>query len=120
MKEPDYWVVGATWDEDNLEEAFYRRGYWEMGWSDADQPSFAKKRDSIRAGDRIAVKAMDGRAAKTITIKALGVVTDVADGKVFVDWKLTTMNRQVSCKNYFGTIHGPIGDKHWKNEAFCL
>lgn len=120
MSKPNYWVVGATWEDDNLEEAFYRRGYWEMGWSDADKPSLATKRDSIRPGDRIAVKSRDGQGAQTITIKSLGIVKEVADRKVFVTWLVTKMDRHVPCKNYFGTLHGPISDENWKNEAFRL
>lgn len=121
MSTPNYWVVGATWESDCLEEDFYRRGYWEMGWTDADKPGFAKKRDSIKAGDRVAVKARDGRGAKTISIKAMGIVKDVADGKVFVDWVLTGIqSRHIPSKNYFGTIHGPISDRAWISAAFCL
>ena len=120
MKNQNYWVVGATWDEDNLEEAFYRRGYWQMGYSDTDKPTLAEKRDSMKPGDRIAVKSRDGQGATTITIKSIGIVKEVAEGKVFVDWLLTKMNRQVPCKNYLGTLHGPIKDENWINEAFRL
>jgi len=115
-----YWVVGANWSGEKLEEAFYRRGYWEMGWEDTDQPSLAKKRDSIQPGDRIAVKCRDGQGANTISIKSIGIVKEVANGKVFVKWILTKMNRHVPCKNYLGTIHGPVSDENWKNEAFRL
>lgn len=120
MKKQNYWVVGATWASDNLEDAFYRRGYWEMGYDDDDKPTLARKRDSMETGDRIAVKSRDGQGASTITIKSLGIVKEVADGKVFVEWVVTKMNRQVPCKNYFGTLHGPISDTDWINEAFCL
>src|ERR1022692_2278956 len=113
MNTKNYWVVGATWEDENLEDAFYRRGYWEMGYKDTDQPTFARKRDSIMPGDRIAVKRRDGRGAKTITIKSLGIVKEVANGKVFVDWHVTKMDRQVPSKGYFKTIHGPINDESW-------
>lgn len=120
MNRPNYWVVGATWESDNLEDAFYRRGYWEMGWADTAKPSFAKKRDSIQPGDRIAVKSRDGQGAQTIAIKSIGIVKEVAERKVFVKWILTKLDRHVPCKNYFGTIHGPVSDENWKNQAFCL
>jgi hypothetical protein len=120
MNTPNYWVVGATWASDNLEDAFYRRGYWEMGWDDADKPTLAKKRDSIQPGDRIAVKSRDGQGAQTISIKSIGIVKEVADGKVFVKWILTKMDRHVPCKNYFGTLHGPVSDEGWKDQAFRL
>ena len=118
MNTPQYWVVGATWDTDNLEDAFYRRGYWEMGYEDEDKPNFAAKRESIRPNDRIAVKSRDGHGADTITIRSIGIVKEVADRKVFVNWLVTNMDRHVPCKNYFGTIHGPIGDNTWIDQAF--
>ena len=116
----NYWVVGATWDGDNLADDFYLRGYWEMGYDDKDKPQFTKRRDTVKNGDRIAVKKRDGKGADTISIKAIGVVKDVADGKIYIDWILKNIDRHVHCKNYFGTIHGPITDSAWKNEAFCL
>ena len=120
MNKINYWVVGANWDGDNLEDAFYRRGYWQMGYSDTVKPTLARKRDSMKPGDRIAVKIRNGQGSPTITIKSLGFVIEVAEGKVFVNWVVTKMDRQVPCKNYFGTLHGPIGDKDWINQAFCL
>jgi len=120
MDKINYWVVGATWASDNLEEPFYRRGYWQMGYSDADKPTLARKRDSMKQGDRIAVKSRDGRGAKTITIKSVGIVKEVADGKVFINWILTKLDRHVPSKNYFGTLHGPVRDDSWINQAFRL
>lgn len=116
----NYWVVGATWGDDNLAEDFYRRGYWEMGYDDQDKPTYTKRRESIEPNDRIAVKTRDGKGADTISIKAIGIVKEVADGRVYIDWILKNMERHVPCKNYFGTIHGPLTDAAWKHEAFCL
>ena len=36
-----YYLVGANWSGEKLNEDFFRRGYWEMGWDDSDQPAFA-------------------------------------------------------------------------------
>lgn len=91
-----------------------------MGYDDADKPNFAAKRDAINAGDRIAVKSRDGRGADTISIKSLGIVKEVSDRKVFIKWLITGSNRHVPCKNYFGTIHGPIQDEAWINQAFRI
>jgi len=121
MNTPNYWVVGATWGNDCPEEVFYRRGYWEMGYDDSTKPGFAKKRDSIKPGDRIAIKSRDGKGARTISIKSIGIVKDVANRKVFVEWVITDIqSRHVPSKNYFSTIHGPVGDRAWINAAFCL
>lgn len=116
----NYWVVGATWGDDNLADKFYLRGCWEMGYANEDQPGYAEKISQIQQGDRIAVKKMDGHGATTISIKAIGIVKDVSDGIVYVNWVLTGIERHVPSKNYFGTIHGPIADNLWRNEAFCL
>lgn len=117
----NYWVVGAIWGTDNLAEAFYRRGYWEMGYDDADKPCFATRRNRIQPGDRIAVKTRDGRGASTICIKAIGVVKEVVEGKVYIDWILKSIDRHVPSKNYFGTIHGPLkSDDAWVWQAFCI
>ncbi|PEN11434.1 hypothetical protein CRI94_15475 [Longibacter salinarum] len=119
----NYWLVGANWSGDDKSDAFYRRGYWEVGYSDEQKPAFAAKRDQMKAGDRVAVKAMRGRGASTITIKALGVVKEVHDGKVYIDWLLTDLNREVESKGCFQTIHGPYGTKRepeWVKEVFHI
>lgn len=117
----NYWLVGATWKGNSQKTDFYRRGYWEMGYSDEDKPKFAKKRDSIQSGDRIAIKSKDGQGASTITIHALGIVKEVAQGKVYIDWKMTNLDRHVHSKGAFGTIHGPYKfDDNWTQETFCL
>jgi len=116
----NYWVVGASWEGDNVAPEFYRRGYWEMGYNDEAKPMFTDRRNRIMPGDRVAVKTRDGRGASTITIRALGVVKEVAQGRVYIDWRITDLKRKVPSKNYFGTIHGPVTDLIWRNEAFSL
>jgi len=116
----NYWIVGATWEGDDLAERFYLRGCWEMGYDDKEKPGYSEKIKSIKQNDRIAVKKRDGKGADTISIKAIGIVKDVDNGIVYVDWILKGINRQVPCKNYFGTIHGPVDDEDWRNKAFCL
>lgn len=121
---PKYWVVGANWEGDDQAPAFYRRGYWEMGWSDAEQPKYVSRRTQIGAGDRIAVKRMDGRGADTISILALGLVKEVgADGRVYIDWLITGLDRSVPARGCFGTIHGPFEDPRdtdWIDATFRI
>ena len=123
-KKPNYWLVGANWSGNDQADAFYRRGYWELGWADAQQPTMAQARDSMHAGDRIAIKAMRGKGAKTITIKALGVVKEVADKRVYINWLVKDINRTVPAKGCFASIHGPYAlsgkDENWVREVFCL
>jgi len=115
----NYWVVGAVWSEHKLEDDFYKRGYWEMGYTDDDKPNYANRRNQIKENDRIAIKRRDGKGAKTISIKAIGVVKDIYKGKVYINWLLTDINRHVPSKNYFGTIHKAT-DENWINEAFRI
>jgi hypothetical protein len=123
-REHSYWLVGANWSGDDQADAFFRRGYWELGWSDEDQPGMAKMRDSIQNEDRIAIKAMQGQGAKTILIKALGIVKEVANKRVYINWLVTDINREVPAKGCFSSIHGSfkLSDKDamWTREVFCL
>lgn len=126
-KSRHYWLVGANWSGDDQADAFYRRGYWELGYDDAEQPGMARKRDSIRVGDRIAIKAMRGRGATTITIKGLGVVKEASstsDKRIYIVWLVPDLKRQVAAKGCFKAIHGPYSprgkDASWVREVFCI
>jgi hypothetical protein len=123
-KNPKYWLVGANWSGDDRADKFYRRGYWELGYKDSEQPRMAQKRDSIQPGNRIAIKAMRGKGATTITIKCLGIVKEVAHKRVYVDWLIKDMNRKVAAKGCFQSIRGPYEltgrDAAWIREVFCL
>jgi hypothetical protein len=120
---PNYWVVGAMWGgSDDQKDAFVRRGYWELGWADADQPAQAARRDQIAPGDRIAIKKMLGQGATDIEIRALGVVREVDEAKrVYVDWLVPSLQRQVPIKGCMQSIHGPFApDDPWTREVFQL
>ena len=123
-RQTKYWLVGANWSGDDQAEAFFRRGYWEFDWDDDDQPKMAKLRDSISVGDRIAIKSMRGKGSDCITIKGLGVVKEVADKRVYINWLITDISRKVFAKGCFATIHGPYSlsgkDADWVREVFCL
>ena len=38
----NYWIVGATWGNDNLADRFFLRGSWEMGYDKLEKPNYAK------------------------------------------------------------------------------
>lgn len=118
----NYWLVGTNWAGNDQTEAFIRGGYWEMGFEEDEEPIVpARRRDQIKIGDRIAIKSMDGQGATTITIKALGIVTDIVNNKIYIDWKLTNLNRTVQSHGAFATIHGPyLYSEEWTREVFCL
>ncbi len=122
MEENNYWLVGAIWNntEDKKDE-FFKRGYWEMGWNDDDQPSLASKKKQIKVGDRIAIKSMRGQGQSTITIRAIGIVKDVDTDRIYINWILTDLNREVDSKGAFSTIHGPYSiNDEWTCRVFCL
>lgn len=121
MDLPKYWLVGANWAGNDQAEIFYRRGCWEMGYDDDEKPILTNRRNQIKIGDRIALKSMDGQGATTITIKAIGIVKDIDNQKIFIDWKLTDLNRTIPSHGAFATIHGPYpNSESWIHEAFCL
>jgi hypothetical protein len=121
---PQYWVVGAMFNNGREDHSpgFLRRGYWELGWSDADAPDQASRRDQVRSGDRIAIKKMMGRGSRKIRITTLGIVLGMGPRKrVRVKWIVRNLDRQVSGNGCFKSIHGPFsGTDSWVQEAFVL
>lgn len=116
-----YYLVGANWSGERQNDDFYRRGYWEMGYDDSEQPLFAGRRDSMQPGDRIAIKSMDGQAASTITIHALGIVKEVFQGRAYIDWILIGLDRHVPSHGWLKTIHGPYDQSDpGIQEVFCI
>jgi hypothetical protein len=95
-----------------------------MGYSDAEKPELAQLRDTMESGDRIAIKSRCGRGSDQVMIKAIGVVIGrekVPGGKVFVDWKLTGLERLVEAHGWFATLHGPYqAEDEWVRIAFLL
>ena len=120
----NYWVVGAMWDgQDDQLEKFVRRGYWFLGYDDDQQPTQANRRDQMRAGDRIAIKRMLGQGSPKIAIRALGVIKeiDVDDKRVYVDWFVKGLEREVPAKGAYASVHGPFtGDDPWVKEVFYI
>lgn len=120
----NYWVVGAMWGgRDDQSEIFIRRGYWFLGWDDNDQPAQAKLRDQIKAGDRIAIKRMLGQGSPNIAIRALGVVKEIddEDKRVYVDWFVKGLEREVPSRGAYKSIHGPYTENDdWVKEVFHI
>lgn len=121
---PKYWIVGAMWEGlDDQSDVFLRRGYWFLGWDDAEQPDQAGRRDQIRPDDRIAIKRMLGQGEPNIEIRAIGIVREIdqQDNRIYVNWVLRDMNRVVPSQGCYASIHGPFppGDA-WTNEVFRI
>jgi hypothetical protein len=122
MTEPKYWIVGATWDgDDDQSPKFLLRGYWLLGWSDADKPALAALRNQISVNDRIAIKKMLGQGSSEIQINAIGIVKDIEGRYIYVEWILREMSRRVESKGCYGSIHGPYDfDSDWIKEVFKI
>jgi hypothetical protein len=120
----NYWVVGAMWGgQEDQSEKFIRRGYWFLGWSAADQPAQAKLRDQMKPSDRIAIKRMLGQGSPNIAIRALGVIKEIDenDKRVYVDWFVKGLEREVPSKGAYKSIHGPYTeDDPWVKEVFHI
>jgi hypothetical protein len=124
--QPQYWVVGAMFGgkEDRLAE-FIHRGYWYC-WDpkfDHVVPSNVEELfPKIRVDDRLVVKKMLGQGSPKIEIRALGIVTDIdiLEWRVYVNWVVTGLSREVHIKNFMGSLHGPIEDTEWRREAFTI
>jgi len=121
---PNYWIVGAMWGgQDDQSEIFIRRGYWFLGWSDAEKPTQTALRDQIQPGDRIAIKRMLGQGSPDIEIRALGVVKEIdpEDKRVYVHWAASELHRRVPARGCFASIHGPFpADDDWTRMVFQL
>ncbi len=68
----NYWVVGATVSYQDMADDFITRGFW-FG----DREDVQSTINQIAAGDRLAIKSMPGQGATRVSIKAVGIVTDV-------------------------------------------
>ena len=121
-----YFVCGAYWGgHGDLTDLFINRGYWQMGWSIGEKPQFDKRIEQIEVGDRIAIKTCGNK--NNLIIKAIGVVEALNPknkNQVFVDWKLTNLNREVKFKGCMGTIHGAYkldkDNSEWIKNIFTL
>jgi hypothetical protein len=122
----NYWVVGAMWEgkkEKDQSEKFIRRGYWFLGYTEKEQPAQTKLRDQMKPGDRIAIKKMLGQGSPNIEIRALGVIKEIddKDKRVYVDWFVKDLEREVPSKGAYDSIHGPYtADDHWVQKVFHI
>jgi 5-methylcytosine-specific restriction protein B len=115
----NYWLVGAYWDDRDPSDQtsrFIREGIWENGYED----KLLEKVNSVQAGDKIAIKAVQtrkadlpfdakGKSVSCLIIKAIGTVTEnVGDGhRLIVSWDIQNSEPR---RWYFYTYRGTI----WK------
>ena len=123
-----YWVVGATYGKEDQYDRFVKGGFWMLGWEEDDQPGQYELAKRIHEGDRIAIKIRNGRGARDITIRCIGVVSEVIldNARIVctVNWCAQDLNRHVFVHGCLGSIHGPYlmqsADKSWLQDIFTL
>lgn len=129
---PYAWYVGATGNDENgnwgdFSDRYITEGCWENGWDD----KFVDDVNSMKVGDRIAIKAAytkknglpfnnNGKVVGVMAIKAIGVITEnPQDGKhIKVDW-----TRVAPAKEWYGagvlrqTVHYVSSDENYTRKA---
>lgn len=117
----NYWVVGANWEGVDKAQDFVNNGIWMLGWEEGFQRD---KADTMKKGDRIAIKSMKGQGQTDIRIKHVGIIQGVVveTNKVVcaVDWVATDLDRSVDNNGCLQSVHGPFGHDAWVEKVFCL
>ena len=121
-----FWLVAASYEDGGVyhdcSEDFIQKGKWQLFYEEGAVVRYDNRLAKIDVGDRIAIKAMNGRAQTDITIKAIGIVkgVDVDLRIVYVDWIVTGLKRVVDSRGCFGSIHGPYKKDNWVRRVFSL
>ena len=124
-----YWMVGATWDGRDPQDArFVENGIWMLGWAQEESKNQFNLAKEMRPGDRIAIKKMKGQGNKDICVRHIGIVKGVVDDvdRVIcaVDWIVVDIHRDIASKGCFGSVHGPYTrentDSDWLDKIFSL
>jgi hypothetical protein len=122
--EPQYWVVGAAQAgmDDHYDE-FVSGGYWRLFWNSEEKPHLTQLVKQIAPKDWIAIKKMKGGRSGQIRIRALGLVerTSQSKGMLYINWLERDLDRVVSGRGFFGSIHGPYraGDEKIRDIFFA-
>ncbi len=90
-----FWTLGAKWGDEDMAPAFIAEGRWENGYTD----QHLDKVNSVRVGDRVAIKVVytrkhnlpfnsHGQVVSCMDVKAAGTVSEnVGDGRnLKVQW----------------------------------
>lgn len=128
MNNPNYWLVGASWDgTEHQDKIFVENGYWMLGYSKEQDPVQFAKAKQIKIGDRIAIKRLKGAGSPDIRILHIGIVKGVVQhGKhamCIVDWFATDLDKSVASHGCLKSIHGPYEANDydgWIQEIFSL
>ena len=135
MEKINYWVCGASWGgRDHQDKNFVEKGIWMLGWSKNENSQYEKAKQ-MKAGDRIAIKRMQGGhgGMKNIKIFHIGIIKGSLidyniDQKIIhtVDWLVSFKKpKLVYSHGCQPTVNGPFdiednNKKDWLQEIFCI
>lgn len=122
---PQYWVVGASWSGRDKYDDFVNDGYWQLHQSGRDKPLYIRRFNQVRTADSIALKSTDGPGTGTLTIKAIGLVTDVDvdNCRLEVNWVRVGLERKMPLFGSMKAIEGPFAiaqREQWLNQIFRI
>ena len=131
MANHNYWLVGATWQEDDFTgdkySDFTQNGIWMLGYKKQHKPQLYALAQQIKIGDRIAIKHNQGPPSEPIDILNTGIVTGVINNIDRVTYVVKWFNTQISnieSRGCFRSVNGPFqkNDQYrdWLNQIFSL
>lgn len=109
LDDPQYWLVGATWSEEDKSSEFIEKSEWINGFTQESGDKSLDRVKEVAVGDWIAIKSafVKERRISCVRIKAVGRVTENAgDGRhLKVDWIFRGPSFDVDGAAYMQTIH---------------
>lgn len=121
----NYWLVGASWSGMNMYDDFIDNGYWQLGETGRNNRTYRLRYNQISIGDSIALKSNDGPGTGSLTVKAIGIVTNVTTDtyRLAVNWVRTGLDRKVALGGALKAIEGPYTlteKEEWLEDIFRL
>ena len=123
--EEQVWFVGATIEGEDQLQRFMENGIWENGYED----KYTELVNSIKVGDRIAIKSTytrknnlpfdnHGETVSVMAVKAIGVVTkNFYDGhKVAVQWELMNPFKEWYFFTLWNAIRQVVATDGWMQQ----
>jgi hypothetical protein len=122
-KGTQYFLVGSMFANGTIDmlPEFLKRKYWYNGYL-RTHSGYNAVFDQVQVGDRLAVKRLNGQAAKDMRILALGIVTDIDDDGItlYVNWIIQFNQKVVPMAGCTGTIIGPMAKSSARAEIFSI
>ena len=114
-EEVKYYLLGASWNDEDQTEQFVKKGNWLNGYKD----KFLEDVNEIEKGDKVAIKSTytRNRTNSVMLIKARGIVKkNIKNGvELIVDWEKKFKSFEVDFSGgYWKTVHHLTNPFHIK------